>query len=488
MTEQFNFVKDFHDQTTLHPMGLMFLALSVFGVMIVARQHVLTIVLMVACFIAPAQRFVIVDLDFTFLRAITAVALLRILVRGDHHGLKLNLLDRTLLIWAGYSVLVYLALYPSMVSLINQLGMAFDAIATYVMVRMLVRDVASFTALARGIAVLSIPVAAAMTYERLSGINLFSFLGGVPEQSLERYGRFRAQGAFSHPIIAGTFWAAMIPLILAGIRRDLLSIIMTTAGVIGSLVIIWCSSSSTPVLLVGGVAIGVGMYFFRWAMPSLRMAVVLAGILLHVAMIAPVWHLFARINFFKGSTGWWRYLIIDRFIGAWDEWALMGTTRSQSWLPGNTFVDVTNHYVTEGVSGGIVKLSLFIALIVIGFVFISRATRRLDEFAGGHHRLAVNVRKTWVAWCVGICLSVHVMAYFATAYFGQAVMLQFLTFALAASVPTVLGRPTIRVVGHAGAESEAAVGDVTAGHDRPPWVPGTGLATARNASSLFRPV
>jgi hypothetical protein len=457
----------------------------------VPRRMVLLPILVIACVMAPAQRVVVLGMDFTFLRLIIAAAWFRVIIRNEHVGFSFGRLDRVILIWAGFSFFAYLMLYPNPASISYQLGVAFDALATYFLVRVIFRELPDITTLARGLAILSVPVAIAMTYERLTGQNLFSVFGGVPEQTLERYGRYRAQAAFSHPIIAGTFWVSLLPIVLAGLRRDAESIAFTIVGVIGSLVIIWCCSSSTPVLLAGLVFLGSAMVIVRGTMRWFRWGVGLGLLALHIVMFPPVWHLFARINFFPGSSGWWRYLIIDRFVQHWDDWVVIGSTRSQGWLPGGTFVDVTNQYVSEGINGGIVKLALFVAMLVIGFASIGSAIRSNEQSLTGPRKDWIGSWRTWAAWCVGLTICVHAAAYFATAYFGQLVILQYVSLALAASLPAMTARSAVRVRAVETTESPETIDAVAAPG---PAIAGIGPAwpAARHPLSgggqVFRPV
>ncbi len=75
--------------------------------------------------------------------------------------------------------------------------------------------------------VILVPLVAAMLYEKATGRNVFAVLGGVSEMTLIREGKLRAQGAFQHPILAGTFGATVLPLMVGlmrmkdrGLRRD----------------------------------------------------------------------------------------------------------------------------------------------------------------------------------------------------------------------------------------------------------------------------
>ncbi len=447
MLEQFSFAKDYHDVTTVHPLGLAFLAASLLAIFLVPRRGVLLPVLLIACMIAPAQRLVFADLDFTFLRIVILAGLLRVVVYGELRGLRINVLDRLMVTWVGVASAAYVLLYPNPASIGYKLGFTLDALGTYVLVRAVVRDLDAFVALSRQIALVSIPVAGAMLHERLTGHNAFSLLGGVPEQTLERYGRFRAQGAQPHPIIAGTFWAVLIPIVAAGVRRNAESIAVTVAGILACATIVWCSSSSTPAI-VALVAMGSMLLFpVRWAVPWLRGSTVVGMVVLHFLMVGPIWHLFARINVFPGSTGWWRYLIIDLFITNWSDWLLIGTRESAGWLTWISFTDVTNQYVTEGINGGIGRLALFIAILVTAFLLVGRAVRSAEQAPTATTAAArgERLRRAWIAWCIGATITCHAAAYFATSYFGHMRNVQYLSFALAGSVAVVAGQATVRV-------------------------------------------
>lgn len=490
MLEQFNFAKDFHNVTTVHPVGLMAILLAIFSILLVPRRYVLLLLIITACVSAPSQRIVIGGMDFTFLRLITAFGCLRVFIRDEHRGFTPILLDKVLLAWVAFSAVAYVLLFANLASVAYQLGATFDAVATYFLVRVVVRDMSAIVALARGVAVLAVPVAVAMSLENATGYNVFSVFGGVPEQTLERFGRLRSQAAFSHPIIAGTFWAALIPIMLTGMRRSGGSIALASIGIVSSLVIVWCSSSSTPMTLVGVVLVAAMLYPVRWALPWLRIGTLALLAMLHLVMLAPVWHLFARINIFAGSTGWWRYLIIDRFVNQWQDWFLIGTTRSATWLRGNIYIDVTNQYVAEGINGGIVKLLLFVAILALCFMSVGKAIRGRQLPATPVRAAGDGVRR-WTAWCIGTVIAVHAAAYFATGYFGQLVMLQYLSFGLAASMPAVLGHPVVRrrlADGDAAEAPAPAPAPAAPAAPESPLAPGFIRGIGAPRPPIFRPV
>ena len=62
------FVQEFHGQTTIHPLGLGLALLMGVLVLTVPRRYATWPVFALACFVASAQRIVIVGADFTLLR------------------------------------------------------------------------------------------------------------------------------------------------------------------------------------------------------------------------------------------------------------------------------------------------------------------------------------------------------------------------------------------------------------------------------------
>ena len=97
-----------------------------------------------------------------------------------------------------------------------------------------------------------IPLAVAMVVERTTGRNAFAVLGGVGESDgLLRDGKVRAQGAFEHPILAGTFGATLLPLMIGLIQmRDRALRWSGMVGSVGAAMIVWAAASSGAFLAV----------------------------------------------------------------------------------------------------------------------------------------------------------------------------------------------------------------------------------------------
>lgn len=232
----------------------------------------------------------------------------------------------------------------------------------------------------------------------------------------------RCQGAFAHPIIAGCFWASLLPLAAALWWQGTANRMWAILGSLTFVGIVLLSASSTPVMGVIFAALGGAMFFVRWWMKYILGLVLLLSIGLHFSMNAPIWHLISRITIAKGNTGYHRFQLIDNAIRRFDEWALFGTRSTAHWFWGGQ--DVTNHYILEGVRGGFITLVLFIATIWICFLATGRMWR-----AWKHDRARVIL-----SWALGVSLFVHCTNFIGVSYFGQGIFVWFLLLAMIGSM------------------------------------------------------
>ena len=377
----------------------------------------------------------------------------RLVMRNEIGGFRWRWIDGVLIAWAASSTLFYTLQWQTGSALINRLGVSFDAIGGYFFLRCLVRSWADVTRLAMALAICGILVACLFAVEKLTGQNMFGRMGGVPEITRVRNGRLRCQGAFSHPILAGCFWAAAMPIVVSlwwGVKKWRA---LAVFGGVSSLLIVFFCSSSTPVMAVAAAALGGAMFVARNYMRFVQVGVICALFGLHLIMNKPVWHLIARIDIVGGSTGWHRYYLVDSAIRNFGDWAIAGVKTTAHW--GSGLQDVTNQYVLEGVRGGVVTLVLFVTTIVLAFGCVGATLRRVE---GDRARRAL-------VWGIGVALFVHCMSFIAVSYFGQSTMLWYLTLALAASVADVARTEDAlrRTSRSASVQSRRSLGSVRAG-------------------------
>jgi hypothetical protein len=347
----------------------------------------------------------------------------RLILQNEVGRFRWRAIDTCVVLWAVSMTTVYTLQWQTSSAAINRLGASFDAMGGYFFFRSVFRTRADIERTCINIGLASLLVVSVFAVEKATGRNLFSFLGGVPEVTAERQGRLRCQGAFSHPILAGCFWAALLPLVASLWwidRRHRTMVAFAVPSILG--IVVFCASS-TPLITVATAMAGGGLILVRPYLSWMRIGAVAMLILLHLVMNKPVWHLVARVNVVGGSTGWHRYKLIDSAINNFGEWAILGVRETGHW--GYGMHDVTNQYVLEAVRGGLTTLIIFVTTICLAFSSVGRAMQ---------DRLIPQDRQAVLAWAIGVCLACHCMSFIAVSYFGQSTMLWYLTLAMAAAI------------------------------------------------------
>ena len=409
----------------VHPLGAAMFFAAACWAFIVPRKYAAWALIFIACFISPAQRFAFLTLDFDFLRAIVIMLIFRAMILGEFTNTRFRLIDFCVVAMAVVIVLCT-TMRDGASQSIGAMGSAVDTIGVYMVGRTLIRDFDDLKSLMLGGAIASVPVMIFFTVEQMTQWNFFSLLGGVPETTFIRDGNLRAQGAFTHPIIAGMFWstfAAMFIGVIMSRRRNLTSVICGWFGTICSFVIVLMTNSSTP---LAGFMVTIGAWCcfpFRMHLKLIRW-VVLSGIAF-IHLVHPTgFHafVFTNFSFVSGSTGRHRYVLIDGAIDNFADWALIGSRTKYN----RTFNDITCDYVMTAVNGGLLALILELVIIGLAFGAVGRAIKA-----------ARNPEEVYLAYGVGCAvLTVTVMA-IAVAVFGQAIVPFYLTFGIAASLGTL---------------------------------------------------
>ncbi len=418
---------DFGGSTQVHPVGAAALAaLAVLALLAPRRWSALPVILLL-CFIPAGQRIVVATVDFTFIRLLMLVVWLRVFVRGELRNFTWNHLDRAMVLWAITSVVTGTALALTLTVFINRLGTAIDAMMVFFFFRMLIRSHQDLVIIATQFLFSSFAVLMFFGYENRTQRNMFAMFGGVPAITDIRDGRLRCQGAFAHSILAGCFWVCLVPFYC--IRGWLTGRwIIPVAGIVAALGIVILCSSSTPIMAVAFGLMATAAWFVRGAMRWYRWLIFLWLCVLHfVLMKMPVWHLLARVDIVSGSTGYHRYHLVDKFFVWFHEWWMVGTMSTGHW--GHGLHDVTNQFVAEGVSGGILRLALFLWIVWLCFAGVSRSLRLTS--APRTYHLA--------SWAIGTAMFMHCMNFVAVSYFEQIVVEWQLTLATVSSLTLVPG-------------------------------------------------
>jgi len=412
----------FHGQTTIHPVGMSLVIFLGILLLFLPRRRAMIAVVACASLIAVGQRVVIFDLDFNFLRILVLFGWARIFIQQEYRWFRWQPMDKWFLLWITTELILYV-MSSGMVVFVYRLGITFEAVGMYFIVRMVVRDLDDVRGLVEAAAYISLIVVCLFMYEKKTARNLFAVFGGVPEITVIRQGKLRCQGAYAHPILAGCFWAVLVPMIFSRIFSPGFGRVIACLGLFGSLGIIYLSSSSTPIVGVIAAIVGFAVFPIRRHMKALRWSIVVVLTCLHFSMNKPVWHLIARTDLIGGSTGWHRYHVINQFINFFREWALMGVRDVTHW---EIFCnDITNQYACEGIRGGFPTLALFIYMISLGFGNVGRLWRSVEHSPGD----------LMMAWGIGVSFLVHIVNFFGVCYFGQIDMLWYISLALCAVRP-----------------------------------------------------
>jgi hypothetical protein len=440
------------DTSNVNPLALIFLVAMSVVMFRGSRAAAVQALLAVAAFLPLGQQVVLFGLHFQFFRILIVIGFCRVLSRGENRNFHPNTLDKLFIAWGLIGALCGAWRDPGAIMGVNCLGSAFNAFGTYFLVRFLMSDVAETVQHMRLLSLVAVVIALSMFWEFTTHKNLFSVFGGVPEFVGERDGRFRCQGPFRHPILAGTFAATLLPLLIGlwfNGRRERMLVIPGIFGCVFSTIV---AASSGALLTCITAIIGFSLWPMRERMSLIRRAIVITIVLLALVMNAPVYYIIARLSDVLGGTGWHRSYLIDQAIGHFSEWWLVGTSYTAHWAPAGQVLavdpnnmDITNHYIAQAVQGGLLRLGLFIAIIVNCFKLFGRTIR--SEAA-----LPLEPK---TLWALGVCLACHCTAFISISYFDQIEVFWFWLLAVAATIQAQTSDVTVTAATLEAAPQEA---------------------------------
>jgi hypothetical protein len=411
----------------LDPLGMFFFVVLGILTWCLPRRAAAIPLLLATCYMPLTQKFVIAGLHFPFMRFLLLIAWFRIWARKEVAGLRLTPLDKLFIWWLVATVVVGTLTKPSIERFVNRSGELYDAAGTYFLVRCWVRNIEEAIVSIRAIAAMVVPLALAMLIERTTARNVFSVFGGVPESTEIRDGVLRCRGSFLHAILAGTYGATVFPLaaglwFLEGRWNKRLAIV----GACGAVVVTMMARSSGAFMALLSAVCGFVLWRLRYQMRLVRYGALALVIALSLLMNSPVWHLMARLGDATGGTGWHRSFLIDQAVAHFGEWWLVGSAYTAHWSytvlaadPDN--MDITNEYIMQGLTGGVWKLGLLLAMIIVGFKMVGGWTNR--PAAGPCPRQLF-------VWSLGICLFGHCVSFLSVAYFDQIVVMWYWVLAV----------------------------------------------------------
>ena len=411
--------------------SLTILLIAVLAVLslVVPRRYFLVPYIIAACFVPTDQRIIIMGLDFTALRILVLSGMFRMLGRNENTNICWNRFDKIVLMWALCGAMIYVLQWSNMKAIVNRCGFLFDVMGLYWLFRQSIRSWKDVEFVIRFLALSSVVLAPLIAMEWLTGQNPFAVLGRVITSVRE--GRYRCQGAFPHSIMLGLFWATVVPIFI-GLSRNGRNRHLYRLATGAAIFIVCGSASSTPLVVLMEMLFLVVLFRYRSYGKHIFYAFCGLVVCLHMVMNNPVWHLIARVDMVGGSTGYHRFRLIDEAVKHFDEWALLGTRDTAHW--GRGLGDVTNQYVLEAVRGGLATLVLFVLLFVVAIRTI-----------GGYSLRRVPASQQWLAWCLCVSVLGHCLAFIGVSYFGQIMMLLYLTLAMVGLIYEISNLSTDRV-------------------------------------------
>jgi hypothetical protein len=395
--------------TVTTPLAIVFVVLASIFIFVLPRKYVL-VPFMLAGLLMPAGFSVVVaSLNFSVTRLLLIAGWARIIKRGERYPRRLNTLDKVILFGALVNAIAYSLLWREFGAIVNRAGFLFSALGTYFLLRSFIRSKEDILLVIKVFAIVVTLAAPLMWSEHLTQHNMFSLLG-APELSNLRMERVRAQGPFAHAIIAGTFGVVLIPLFVGLWWHRPGAKIFAAAGIASSTLMMFASSSSTPLMTFPAGILALSMYPLRKKMRMVRWGIVLMLIGLQLVMNAPIWQILTRISGVLGGSGWHRAMLIENFVYRFFDWWLIGTRDNQNW--GWSMWDVDNAFVGAGIMGGLLGFILFVAIFVHGYKMVGVA-EKTAEGSRSDERLI---------WAIGAALFANTVAFFGIVYFDQSII------------------------------------------------------------------
>jgi hypothetical protein len=415
-------VLSYTNVTNLHPIFALLLFIAIM-LTLFSKKRTPTIAafLIIINFVTEAQRLSLSGIDFPLYRLMLVVIFIRIILRKEYIWFQPTKLDRWVLIQVLVVTIASMLRRPSFSTFAYVVSIMIDSLGTYFMVRILIRDYRELKSSVVVMMWISFSMAALFIVERFTGRNPMAIFGAVAATTWVRGGKMRVQGPYPHVILAGAYWAMNIPLfIAASSERGTKKPLMILAAICGITIVVLCSSSTPLVSLMVGLA-AVVLYYQRNITNRLKIVMLAAICGLMLYWNKPIWFLLSRIDFTGGSTGYFRYFLIDSFVRHWKEWILIGTKTTANW--GEGLVDVCNQYVATGTNGGLLSLIAFITAIMFAFKYVGALVVESTD----------DDERRWY-WSLGVSVLVHLFNFIGVSYYAQLVPTWYFTLALCASM------------------------------------------------------
>jgi hypothetical protein len=419
-------------ETQVHPLVLVWMLVAIVLILTLPRWKAITPLLLTFFTVPIGQVVVLGSLHFTVMRILILVGLARMISFGgsskDKFGGGFNGVDWMVALWTVTAMVMVSLQWMEMQAVIHNIGDFLDALGGYLVIRFLIPDGLAVRRTIKTLAVICAINGVCMINEKISHINVFGLLGGIPLAVTVRDGHIRSGGVLGC-LYAGAFAGVLIPLFL-WMWTDGKDKMIAFVGIAGATAMVITSYSSTSWMAYGGSLIGLCFWPLRKWMRPIRWALVITIVGLHLAMKAPVWALIARIDLTGSSSGDHRYHLVDACIRHFGDWWLMGYYYYNQW--GWDMWDLANQFVAVALTGGLLSLICYVGIFSRSFSAIGRVRKQVSG----------DRAQEWRLWCLGSALFATVVTSFGINYMAQLLM-GFFPLLACISVATFEARQTV---------------------------------------------
>src|SRR6202051_3973257 len=202
----------------MHPVMLAAMIIALIVILVAPRKYISIPFLLVIFLGSLGQQIYVGGLHFYILRILVMGGLVRLVFAkfttpGGLFAGGFDWVDKLFVMWICFRCAAGILVNDAATGAINyEVSYLLDALGGYLFLRFLIRDEEDIVRVVKVFGALTCIFALTMTIEKFRNQNIFGYLGAVSILPTVREGSVRAQAAFAHPILAGAFGVALIPL------------------------------------------------------------------------------------------------------------------------------------------------------------------------------------------------------------------------------------------------------------------------------------
>lgn len=398
----------------MNVIGASILIVLVAAVLTSSRRWALLAMVGGALYLTQSQAVVLLGFNMFAVRFLEVAGFARVIVRREFSFCSVNEIDRSFILVYLYTTVVFLL--RSNEDLAYQVGSLVDSTLCYFTFRSLIGDMEDFRWFLRALVFLLIPYLALLLVETLTYRNFFVAMYGGFYDVWFREGRVRCIGSFRSPSLLGSLGASFLPLYI-GLGFSHAHRQWAITGIALCLGIVWLSNSGGPLGFSVFVVLGWLLWSSRRKMRLVRRVIVIWLIALDLAMKAPIWYLPTHFSF--GGDAWHRSYLMDVAMQHLREWWLWGMpmTGTAGWFATQLGTmeqgDITNQFISLGLSAGLMAIVLFIWLLVRAFRSLGR------ELAAVRLPSVQPSESEYLLWGLGTMLVGHIANFISITYYDQ---------------------------------------------------------------------